>query len=423
MAISAPIPPKHTAVVVVKPRAPLETIELDTVAPAAGEVLVRVHYAGSTPLNLHNADGGLLIEPPFVMSACFSGTVVQVGPPSPSAAASGASEGEGEGGAASATTTREDRLQPGDPVFGFAWAEQKQRPHQEYITVPAYLCGKVPANLTLEQAASVPSNFATAYVAIAKDLGLPLPWPLLPEKGEGEEEPSSSSSAEKEKKSAPVLVWGAASSVGQYAVQLLGRVWGYANVLAVARAKHHDALRALGATRCFDYTDPDVVEQILSFSSTTSTTTTTSSGATTPIPYIIDCIGSVHGTLAPLSKLARRGTTLSVMLPVIARHATPAQAPLYEMDVTAVALPGGAAWDEGVVLRGARTHFYPRDGYLRDVLLPEIMPALVAAGKVLPNRVRRVEGKTVLERAEGALALFRRGEVSGEKLVWRVWEE
>lgn len=60
--------------------------------------------------------------------------------------------------------------------------------------------------------------------------------------------------------------------------------------------------------------------------------------------------------------------------------------------------------------------------FLRDRLQPEIMPALLAAGVVEPNKQRVVEGATMVERAQNALALLRNKAVSGERLVWRVAE-
>jgi hypothetical protein len=44
-------------------------------------------------------------------------------------------------------------------------------------------------------------------------------------------------------------------------------------------------------------------------------------------------------------------------------------------------------------------------------------------GVVSPNRYRVVEGATAVERAQNALDILRRRDVSGERLVWRVAEE
>lgn len=374
------IPSKHSAVVIVAPRHPLEILPVDTIPPSEGEVLVRVQWFASTPLNLHNADGGLLVQPPHVMSGCFAGTVARLGDlSSPSLSPSSRS------------------LRVGDEVFGFGFATQQQRPMQEYITIPAYLCGRVPAGVPLRAAATVPSNFVTAVHTATKDLGLELPWPV-PE-GWAPGAPGAA------RRDAPILIWGAASSVGQYALQALA-FWGYRNLLAVASARQHDMLRGLGAAACFDYRAGNVVEEILSREA--------------EIPYIIDCIGSADGTLAPLARIARAGATVAVMLPVITTHASATRAPEYEMDASR-ALPG--RWAEGVEVKGVRTHFYTENDFFQYHLQPDIMPELVARGVIRPNKQRVVEGKTLLERAERALALLRNQEVSGEKLVWRVAEE
>lgn len=371
------VPEKHQAVVIVQARTPLEILEVDTVPPSTGEILVRVQWFASTPLNLHNADGGLLIQPPHIMSGCFVGEVALMGDAVNSSAASSSQD-----------------LKVGDKVFGFAYAENKQRPMQEYITIPSYLCGKVPEGIPLQAAATVPSNFVTAVHTITKDLGLELPWPVA----EGWEQ-------REEVRDAPILIWGAASSVGQYALQVL-KFWGYRNVLAVASARHHATLRDLGAVACFDYTNQDVVEQILRVEA--------------DIPYIVDCIGSLEGTLTPLSKVAGMGSKVAVMLPVITTHASSTQVPKYEMDASSV-LKG--QWKEGVEVKGVRTHFYTENEFFKDHLQPEIMPELLARGLIQPNKQRIVEGATLLERAEQALALLRQRDVSGEKLVWRIAEE
>lgn len=70
---------KHTAVVTTAIRAPLETIQVPTVSPEAGEVRVRVEWTASTPLDLHQNDGGLLVQHPLVLGSGVAGTVVEVG--------------------------------------------------------------------------------------------------------------------------------------------------------------------------------------------------------------------------------------------------------------------------------------------------------------------------------------------------------
>ena len=69
----------HPAVVTVAPRAPLEVIQVPTVSPAKGEIQIRVEWTASTPLDLHQADGGLLLEYPEVLGDSVAGSVVEVG--------------------------------------------------------------------------------------------------------------------------------------------------------------------------------------------------------------------------------------------------------------------------------------------------------------------------------------------------------
>lgn len=69
----------HPAVVTVAVHAPLEVIQVPTIAPEAGEVRVRVEWTASTPLDLHQADGGLLVKHPQVLGDSIAGSVVEVG--------------------------------------------------------------------------------------------------------------------------------------------------------------------------------------------------------------------------------------------------------------------------------------------------------------------------------------------------------
>lgn len=380
MASSVPenIPETHPAVAIVAARAPLEILNQQTEAPGVGEALIHVEWTSSTPLDLHQADGGLLVKPPQVMGSSFGGTVAALGPIDPAN-----------------PDSHDPKLKVGDKVFGFAFRDAREKSHQTYLTTSTYLCSRLPTNLTLEEAVAVPANLVTAFHTITADLELPLPWPVQ--------------ELSKEIRYSPILLWGAASSVGDYALQVLHH-WGYENVLAVASGRHHERLKALGAKATFDYSDSNVVQQILSYAGTISE-------AEPRIPYILDCIGSLESTLRPLTKIAESGAKVAVMLPVINVHATKDTPPEYEMDVSK-SLPD--EWKEGVKVMGTRTHFYLRNEDFKTRLQSEIVPTLLEKGIIQPNKIRIVEGKTLLERAENALSLLRDQAPSGEKLVWRV---
>ncbi|CAJ2505942.1 Uu.00g000720.m01.CDS01 [Anthostomella pinea] len=358
----------HDALVMVAPRAPYEICKFDTVAPKDDEVLINVKWTASTPLDLHQADGGLLVEHPSRSGSTSVGVVIEVGPDV-------------------------KHLKVGDAVFGFAHQKPKWKAHQEFATAPEWVFGKIPEGFKLEEAATVPENFVTAFNTLWADLRLPTPWP----------KPANYQPPRADDR---ILIWGAASSVGQHIIQVL-KFYGYRNLVATASPKHREYLTSLGATKCFDYRSHAIVDDLLN---------SCRDGSTSSYPLIVDCIGSQEGSLEPISKVARTGSTVAVMLPVILKHASNEEKPEYSMDAST-----SAQWAEGVIVRGVRTHFYWKNPLFKEKLQLDIMPTLLAEGAVKPNRYRIIEGQTLLERATKALDTLRNG-VSGEKLVWRVSE-
>ncbi|KAL7626470.1 hypothetical protein AAE478_003242 [Parahypoxylon ruwenzoriense] len=359
----------HNSLVIVAPRAPYEIHQYPTISPTGDEIMVHVKWTASTPLDLHQADGGLLIQYPERTGSSLACVVVQVGP-----------------------DVKHFRV--GDAVFGFAHQQPHWKAHQEYATAPEWVFGKIPENITMQQAITVPENLVTAFNTVATDLQLPTPWP----KPKNYVPPRANDR---------ILIWGAASSVGQLTIQVL-KYYGYRRLVVTASPRHHEFLKQLGAESCFDYRSSTVIDDLLR---------TYRQSDEPAFPMIVDCIGSQSGSVGPISKIARRGTTIAIMLPVILKHATTEEAPEYSMDANTT-----AQWAEGVTVRGVRTFFYWRNTLFKEKLQLEIMPQLLAEGHVVPNRFRVVEGHNLLERATNALDLLRSG-VSGEKLVWRVSEE
>jgi NADPH:quinone reductase-like Zn-dependent oxidoreductase len=155
----------------------------------------------------------------------------------------------------------------------------------------------------------------TVFHAVTADLSLSLPWPVPqtpPERGND-----------------AILTWGGSSSVGQYSLQIL-RHWGYKNLVATASKPHHELLKSYGARAVFDYRDKNAVDRILE-----------SVGG--HVPLVLDCIGSKFGSLASLSKIAKRGATVAILLPVIVRDSSDEEAPIYSMDANKEA-DGERAW-------------------------------------------------------------------------------
>ncbi|KAK5631792.1 hypothetical protein RRF57_007506 [Xylaria bambusicola] len=333
------------------------------------EIRVNIKWTASTPLDLHQADGGLLVEPPMRTGSTGAGIVVETGPDV-------------------------KHFQVGDRVFGFAHQKPEWKTHQEYATAPEWVFGKVPEGFSLEQAVTLPENLVTAFNTVSADLKLPTPWPKPP----GYSPPRANDR---------ILIWGAASSVGQLIIQVL-RYYGYKHIVGTASPVHHAYLKGIGATEVYDYKSPTVVDDLLR---------SAQGGESPAFPLIVDCIGSQERTLTSLSKVAQSGSTVAVMLPVILKHAGDDTTPEYSMDAGT-----SVAWATGVHVSGVRTHFYWKNEMFREKLQTEIMPTLLAQGIVIPNRYRIIDGETLLERATKGLNAMREG-ASGEKVIWRASDE
>jgi NADPH:quinone reductase-like Zn-dependent oxidoreductase len=362
----------HPAVVTVAKGAPLEVHQVPTVTPIGNEVRIRTEWTASTPLDLHQNDGALLVNHPQILGDGVAGTVVETGP--------------------------DAKYKVGDKVFGFTYRNKAEKGHQLYVTAPDYLLGRLPPAFTMQQAVTVPNNFVSAWQASITDLGFELPWPkprdYVPPQADDW-----------------ILIWGGSSSVGQFAIQIL-KYYGYKKILTTSSKAHHAKLKKYGAAQCFDYREQNVSEAIMSFVKQNST----SDGF--KIKYIMDSIGSQSGSVQPLAQIAQADSTVAIMLPVIVRDAAEGVEPIYEMDVRKA-----ANWAEGVDARGVRTHFYLQNEFLKEKLQSEIMPKALTERIVEPNDQVEVEGKTLLERAEKAMGMLRKKQTSGERLVWRIAEE
>lgn len=356
----------HDAVATVGVRQPLAIVQAPTIKPEPGEVRVQILWTASTPLDLHQNDGGLMVTHPQVLGGEIAGRVVEVGPDVKS-------------------------LKIGDEVFGFAWRSPKEKAYQTYATVPTYLLGKKPHNVSFEEAVTVPGNFITAWNSLVTYLDIELPYPK-PE----DYQPSNPSQA--------ILIWGGTTSVGQYTLQIL-KHYGYKRVAVAASKKHHKYLVNLGATFTADYNDGDIIQQIKGYF-----------GAG-PI-RALDCVGSVKGSIGPISQIATESSSVvGILVPVVVQQATEEAAPEYSMDVESA-----ATWEGGVVVRGVLTFLYLDNSWSKENLQSIVMVDLLERGIIQPNRYRIIEGKTLLERAQNALDILRSGKVSGERLVWKVSE-
>ena len=187
----------------------LEFEDVEKPTPADDEVLVKVHAASVNPLDWHFMRGspyimrlgtGLGAPNSASMGVDFSGTVESVG-------------------------VAVKQFKPGDEVFG-----GKSGAFAEYVTIreDRALVLK-PANITFEQAASVPIAAITALQAL-RDKG-------------------------KIKPGQKVLINGASGGVGTFAVQI-AKSYG-AEVTGVCSTRNLEMVRSIGADHVIDYTRED----------------------------------------------------------------------------------------------------------------------------------------------------------------------
>lgn len=358
----------HDAVVTVA-KGKLEVRQVPTPKVVDNQVRVRCEWTASTPLDLHQTDGGLLVTYPHILGDGVAGTVEEVGP-------------------------AVQNLKVGDKVFGFTWRNQAEKAHQIYVVTTENLLGKLPKGFTMQEAVTLPNNFVTVWHVFTKEFGFELPWP----KPEGYVPPNAEDW---------ILIWGGSSSCGMYGLQLL-KYYGYHNVITTASSAQHPKLKKYGALECFDYRKGDVVKTVNEFMSQKGQ----------QLKYILDCIASQDGSMKPIAGLAESGTRVALLLPVIIKDAAPGVEPEYTFDVET-----SATWKKGVLPSGVRTHFYTDNKFLADKLQSEIMPWALETRVIEPNDQVIVEGNSLLERAEKAMSMLREKKVSGGRLVWRVADQ
>ena len=192
----------------------LETGELDTPAPQAGEVLVRVAFSGVTPSDAKARAGSR----PGVTKPAYPRII-------PHSDGSGVIEAVGDG---------VDAARVGERVW--IWNGQWQRPFgtaAEYIALPEAQAVALPEGVSLEAGATlgIPGLTAAQTVFGGGDVA-----------------------------GQTLLVSGGAGAVGHNAVQLAKS--GGATVIATCSSGGIDRVKAAGADHVLDYADPELAAKI-----------------------------------------------------------------------------------------------------------------------------------------------------------------
>ncbi|KAJ7463390.1 chaperonin 10-like protein [Mycena galericulata] len=360
----------HTAIATFA-KGSFDAFQVETEKPGPGQVLVKVAYASMAAFDTYIADVGYMVEEyPVILGLNAAGTVAEVGSGVTSLAVG-------------------DRV-TGLSVFGQGRKDGLKGTLQEFVVLPHELCAKVPENIALDAAATIPDNFITSFYTLFDQLSLPVPTSFPP-------------TAQPPNHAVPILVYGAGSTAGQYAIQLLHAA-GYTNVVATASTKHHAFLRTLGAKSIFDYNSPTLAADIGS-----------AVGGDGKIALAFDPI-TATGTLAKIAQVISPQGTVALLLPIKeGNNVAVGEAPMH------VQMPSGLSPflpETKVVL--VRMFLYRDNEYLKANLMPKILPELLASGIIQPNRVRLLDQGSLKDRVETGLDLLRNNKISGEKVIVKV---
>jgi NADPH:quinone reductase-like Zn-dependent oxidoreductase len=176
-------------------------------APGTGHIAVRIEAASVNPLDLKMLAGYMQpvfpIEFPYTLGTDFAGTVEAVG-------------------------LQVTSFQPGDRVVG-RLAPADGGAFAQSALVPAQALCRIPASMSCEQAAALPTTAGSAWLALC--------------------------GAGKLKAGQRMLIHGGAGGVGSFAVQFAKQAG--AHVIATASSPNHGLLKELGADEVIDYRHED----------------------------------------------------------------------------------------------------------------------------------------------------------------------
>ncbi len=200
------------AYIVNEPNGPFLPIDTPCPAPAAGEVLVRIHASGVNPLDtkIRAAKAAHAQQPlPAILGIDMAGTVEEVG--------------EGV-----------TSFKAGDEVYGMVGGVGgHQGTLAEYIAADANLLARKPTSLSMREAAALPLSVITAWEGLVDRAHI--------------------------RAGQKVLIHAGAGGVGHVAVQI-AVAYG-AEVFATASSKKFDIVRSFGATP-IDYTKQTVEQYV-----------------------------------------------------------------------------------------------------------------------------------------------------------------
>ncbi|KAJ3521778.1 hypothetical protein NMY22_g12171 [Coprinellus aureogranulatus] len=336
----------------------LDIVESKVPEPKSDEVVIHVEYSTLGPFDFNMFDKQFLVnEYPSVFGLSAAGTVAKIG--------------VGVTG-----------LRPGDRVAAFTFPPGNKG-LQPYCVRRFIEVAKLPDDLPLEKAAAYPDNFVTAFYTLfgKQQLGLPEPatWPV-----------AALSNPINEK---PILIYGAGSTVGQYAVQLL-RLAGYTNVIAGAAKKHEEYLKSLGALHVIDYRSPTFAEGVIK-------------AAKNKMELVMDCV-SLPGSFHLIKQCVKEGGRVAFLAPYKVGSSK-----MYGPEGELVSDPPEEdlkGFPEGVEFICVKTFEYQQSYHMGVNVMPKMLPKFIELG-LRPNPIKLLDEGDPVERVKYAFALMRQDEL------------
>ncbi|KAE8351946.1 chaperonin 10-like protein [Aspergillus coremiiformis] len=227
------MPPSNCASWLMVKQPPVNVVDAAPyTSPSVNELVIKNKAIALNPVDIGIQKLGILLEHYPAISGCdVAGEVVEVHP----SLADEYTVGDRVVGAADCLSRKDDKY----CYSGF----------QEYVVLKLPFIAKIPKEVAYEDAAVLPLGINTAASSLFAEETLGLEVPST----DGVNVPRGKT----------LLVWGASSSVGACGVQMATQA-GY-DVVGVASKRNHDMVNGLGASMCFDQSDPTVIDDIVAY--------------------------------------------------------------------------------------------------------------------------------------------------------------
>ncbi|GKT57917.1 zinc-binding oxidoreductase [Colletotrichum tofieldiae] len=319
--------------------------------PAPNQALVKVSHVAQNPTDIQSLDSNAF-GADAVLGCDFVGTVEKTG-------------------------DQCHKLAKGDTVAGLIWGGEVKGlgSYSEYSLADDNISFRVPKNISLEEAVTLPLASMTAWLALFSKNCLNIP------RDSGSD--------------ISVLIWGGSSSVGLYAIQIAA-INGF-NVITTCSPRHFDLVKSLGAKHVFNYRDDHVVDCIKQ--------------AVPGLKYVFDTIGGNTSSAQASKAIDESGGSLCTVRPGKANtEDVTKQTKVTDVLVWTAFLKdhqyGTFKWLANESDHQLGTEFF------------EKLPSWVAGEKLKPNSPQVIPKG--LDGVEKGFQLYRDGVISGTKLVYQL---